>query len=73
MQKHLFDRITAFLSGRHYTVADGVIDGIYTAQTTDGLLVLNTHLAARTKQVTLPSGDRRALALEPNSITRVTD
>ena len=73
MQTHLFDRITAFLTGRHYTVADGVIDGIYTAQTTDGLLVLNTHLAARTKQVTLPSGDRRALALEPNSITRVTD
>ena len=72
VQTHLFDALTDFLARRHYHVPDGVIDGIYAAQMADGLLVLNTHLSARDKQITLPNGDKQTLALEPNSITRVS-
>jgi len=68
-QAALFDKIGAFLKKHHYHVSDGAIDGIYTAQLSDRLLVLNTHLEARTKSITLPDGATRILALPPNSIT----
>ncbi len=68
-QKSVFDAVTTFLTAQGYAVTDGVLDGIYTAQTSGGLLVLNTHLEPRHKQVTLPDGRRTELALEANSIT----
>jgi formylglycine-generating enzyme required for sulfatase activity len=70
-QQALFDPITAFLQRHGYHVADGVIDGVYTAQLSDKLLVLNTHLSAMDKGVTLPDGSMRQLALDANSITPV--
>jgi Glycosyl hydrolase family 14 len=72
MQTRIFDKVTAFLTRQGYLVVDGVLDGIYTAQVSDGLLVLNTHLEARRKQVLLPDGKQKELALEANSITQVS-
>jgi hypothetical protein len=70
-QTRLFDLVTAFLTAHGLTVADGVLDGIYTAQLSDRLLVLNTHLQPQQKEVVLPSGKRVTLSLEANSITPV--
>ncbi|HEY3341020.1 MAG TPA: SUMF1/EgtB/PvdO family nonheme iron enzyme [Anaerolineae bacterium] len=69
LQTRIFDKITPFLAAQGYHVADGVLDGIYTAQMSEGLLVLNTHLEPRRKQVRLPDGKLKELALEANSIT----
>ncbi len=70
-QAKLFDVITPFLDKQGLRVSDGVIDGVYTAQLSDRILVLNTHLEPRTKVVTLPGGVRREVPLEANSITDV--
>ncbi len=70
-QAGLFDAITAFLEKQGLRVSDGVIDGIYTAQLEDRLLVLSTHLEPREKTSTRPGGARRAGTLEANSITPV--
>ena len=68
-QASVFDVITDFLARQGVNVSDGVIDGIYTAQLDDKLLVLNTHLEPRQRSIAIPGGRSASIALEPNSIT----
>jgi hypothetical protein len=67
-----FDSMLVFLQSHGIIVSDGVIDGIFTAQLSDRMLVLNTHLEAREKEIVLPDGRHITLSLSPNSISSVS-
>ena len=56
MQREVFDPMTAFLAEGGVFVSDGRLDQIFTADRTDGLLVMNYSGADVTRPLTLPDG-----------------
>lgn len=73
MQQAVFTPLTNWLALHGVTIADGGIDGVYTARLRDRYLFLNTTGEPVTKTVTLPNGTTRHLAVPANTITSATD
>lgn len=68
MQREVFDPMTKFLAAEGISVSDGIIDGVYTADRGDGILVMNYSGADVTRQFTMPDGSRITADLPDLSI-----
>ena len=70
-QEHLFKPMTEFLHRQGYAVLDGVLDDVFVARVEDKILLLNTRDADMQKEITLPDGSKKAIALAANGIVEV--
>lgn len=68
MQETVLDPVTAFLARHGVYLSDGKLDGVYTADRTDALLVMNYSGHDVTRELTNPDGSRFEAKLPDLSI-----